>query len=57
MLRPMINAHVNIIFTDSGGVWRRVWINGEGWYVHCGGCDGWWRKMVLTVVQMCSGVI
>ena len=25
MLRPIINAHKNIILTDSGGVWRRAW--------------------------------
>ena len=26
--------------------------NGEKWYIYCGKCDGWWRKMVLTVLQV-----
>ena len=32
-------------------------ISGARWYIHYGGCDGWWRKMVLIVLQVWSGVI
>ena len=24
-------------------------VNREKWYIYYGGCDSWWRKMVLTV--------
>ena len=32
-------------------------INGGKWYIRCDGCDGWWKKMVLTVFQVWCGVI
>ena len=31
--------------------------NGERWYIYCGGYDGWWRKIVLTVLQVRCGVV
>ena len=32
-------------------------VNGERWYIYCGGCDGWWMKMVLTVLQVGFGFL
>ena len=31
-------------------------VNGERWYIYCGGCDCWWRKMLLRVLQVWCGV-
>ena len=32
-------------------------VNGERWYIYCGRCDGWSRKMVLMVLQVWYGVV
>ena len=53
MLRPILNSHKNVKLTDSRGVWRRAWgLWRKMVHILCDGCDGWWRKMVLTVHQI-----
>ncbi len=32
-------------------------INGGRWYICCSWCDGCWRKMVVTVLQVRCAVI
>ena len=32
-------------------------INGGRWYIRLYGCNGWWRKTVLTVLRVWCGVI
>ena len=54
VLRSIINAHENIISTDSGGVWRKIWglmekvgtyivagvmVGGGKWYLRCFRCS------------------
>ena len=53
MLGSILNSHKKVKLTDRRGVWIRVWglIEKDGTYL-CGRCDGWWRKMVLTVLQV-----
>ena len=57
MLWPITNPYENIM----SKLWRRMkkgmWISGERWYIHCGGCGGLWRKMVLMVLHVWCGVV
>ena len=32
-------------------------ISGGRYYIGCDGCDDWWKKILLTVLQECCGVI
>ena len=32
-------------------------INGEIYYIHCGGCDGLLKNMILTVLHVSCGVV
>ena len=49
---------LHILERAAAGIgFQLIRINGEKWYIHCGGCNSRWRKMVITVRRVWCGVI